>query len=155
MSSGLAILAVDDEPRALTDIKRLLETSASVERVATAMSGTRVGSGTWASSAWRTIGARTPSTSSRIALCRGSAFRGARSSSNVAAVATDLVCRRFRRADRWPMRALHAPGYACSRRRSAATLRRATGISVSSRMMSTAVPLSWARSSTACLRLTR
>jgi DNA-binding LytR/AlgR family response regulator len=38
MSSGLAILAVDDEPRALTDIKRLLETSASVERVATATS---------------------------------------------------------------------------------------------------------------------
>ena len=35
---GLAILAVDDEPRALTDIKRLLETSASVERVATATS---------------------------------------------------------------------------------------------------------------------
>src|SRR4051794_2451796 len=38
MTSGLAILAVDDEPRALTDIKRLLETSASVERVATATS---------------------------------------------------------------------------------------------------------------------
>ena len=38
MSDGLAILAVDDEPRALTDIKRLLETSASVERVATATS---------------------------------------------------------------------------------------------------------------------
>jgi two-component system response regulator LytT len=38
MSAGLAILAVDDEPRALTDIKRLLETSASVERVATATS---------------------------------------------------------------------------------------------------------------------
>jgi two-component system response regulator LytT len=38
MSSGLAILAVDDEPRALTDIKRLLERSASVDRVATATS---------------------------------------------------------------------------------------------------------------------
>jgi DNA-binding LytR/AlgR family response regulator len=38
MSDGLAILAVDDEPRALTDIKRLLETSAAVERVATATS---------------------------------------------------------------------------------------------------------------------
>ena len=38
MTAGLAILAVDDEPRALTDIKRLLETSASVERVATATS---------------------------------------------------------------------------------------------------------------------
>ncbi|MDX6723808.1 MAG: hypothetical protein QOD44_2220 [Solirubrobacteraceae bacterium] len=36
--SGLAILAVDDEPRALADIKHLLETSASVERVATATS---------------------------------------------------------------------------------------------------------------------
>lgn len=38
MTAGLAILAVDDEPRALADIKRLLETSASVERVATATS---------------------------------------------------------------------------------------------------------------------
>jgi DNA-binding LytR/AlgR family response regulator len=38
MSSGLAILAVDDEPRALSDIRRLLETSASVDRVATATS---------------------------------------------------------------------------------------------------------------------
>jgi two-component system response regulator LytT len=36
--SGLAILAVDDEPRALADIKRLLESSASVDRVATATS---------------------------------------------------------------------------------------------------------------------
>ena len=38
MSGALAILAVDDEPRALADIKRLLETSASVDRVATATS---------------------------------------------------------------------------------------------------------------------
>jgi DNA-binding LytR/AlgR family response regulator len=38
MSDGLAILAVDDEPRALTDIKHLLETSVAVERVATATS---------------------------------------------------------------------------------------------------------------------
>jgi two-component system response regulator LytT len=38
MSGGLAILAVDDEPRALADIKRMLETSASVDRVATAKS---------------------------------------------------------------------------------------------------------------------
>jgi DNA-binding LytR/AlgR family response regulator len=37
-SGGLAILAVDDEPRALADIKHLLETSASVDRVATATS---------------------------------------------------------------------------------------------------------------------
>ena len=37
-SNGLAILAVDDEPRALADIKHLLETSASVDRVATATS---------------------------------------------------------------------------------------------------------------------
>jgi DNA-binding LytR/AlgR family response regulator len=36
--SGLAVLAVDDEPRALADVKRLLETSASVDRVATATS---------------------------------------------------------------------------------------------------------------------
>jgi DNA-binding LytR/AlgR family response regulator len=38
MSNGLAILAVDDEPRALADIKHLLETSAVVDRVATATS---------------------------------------------------------------------------------------------------------------------
>jgi two-component system response regulator LytT len=38
VSDGLAILAVDDEPRALADIKRLLETSTSVDRVATATS---------------------------------------------------------------------------------------------------------------------
>ena len=38
MSSGLAILAVDDEPRALADVSRLLESSASVDRVATATS---------------------------------------------------------------------------------------------------------------------
>src|SRR5690349_15773108 len=38
MSAGLAILAVDDEPRAPADIKDLLETSASVDRVATATS---------------------------------------------------------------------------------------------------------------------
>ena len=37
-TNGLAILAVDDEPRALADIKHLLETSASVDRVATATS---------------------------------------------------------------------------------------------------------------------
>ena len=50
---------------------------------------------------------------------------------------------------------LRVVGYACSRRRSAATLRRATGTSVPSRMTSTAVPLSWARSSTAWVRFTR
>jgi len=38
MSAGLAILAVDDEPRALADIKHLLDTSPSVDRVATATS---------------------------------------------------------------------------------------------------------------------
>ena len=38
MTTGLAILAVDDEPRALADISRLLESSASVDRVATATS---------------------------------------------------------------------------------------------------------------------
>jgi DNA-binding LytR/AlgR family response regulator len=36
--NGLAILAVDDEPRALADIKRLLEGSTRVDRVATATS---------------------------------------------------------------------------------------------------------------------
>jgi two-component system, LytTR family, response regulator LytT len=38
VSDGLAILAVDDEPRALADIKHLLESSTSVGRVATATS---------------------------------------------------------------------------------------------------------------------
>ncbi len=38
MTDGLAILAVDDEPRALADIKHLLESSTSVDRVATATS---------------------------------------------------------------------------------------------------------------------
>ena len=38
MTTGLAILAVDDEPRALADVPRLLESSASVDRVATATS---------------------------------------------------------------------------------------------------------------------
>jgi DNA-binding LytR/AlgR family response regulator len=38
MNGGLAILAVDDEPRALADVKRLLENSSSVDRVATATS---------------------------------------------------------------------------------------------------------------------
>jgi DNA-binding LytR/AlgR family response regulator len=38
VTDGLAILAVDDEPRALADIKHLLETSAAVDRVATATS---------------------------------------------------------------------------------------------------------------------
>ena len=40
MSEGttLAILAVDDEPRALADIRRLLENSPRVARVATATS---------------------------------------------------------------------------------------------------------------------
>src|SRR6201989_3721485 len=37
-AGGLAILAVDDEPRALADIKHLLEPSAAVDRVATATS---------------------------------------------------------------------------------------------------------------------
>src|SRR5436190_12086075 len=59
------------------------------------MSGTRVGSGTCASSAWRTIGASTPSTSSRIALRAGSARRGSMCSASVAAADTDLVCRRI------------------------------------------------------------
>ncbi|HSD80308.1 MAG TPA: response regulator, partial [Solirubrobacteraceae bacterium] len=36
--NGLAVLAVDDEPRALADIKRLLEGSPRVDRVATATS---------------------------------------------------------------------------------------------------------------------
>jgi DNA-binding LytR/AlgR family response regulator len=38
VTDGLAILAVDDEPRALADIKHLLESSTSVDRVATATS---------------------------------------------------------------------------------------------------------------------
>src|SRR4051812_46620838 len=52
------------------------------------MSGTRVGSGTWASSAWRTIGASTPSTSSSTALRDGSARSGSRCWTRVAAADT-------------------------------------------------------------------
>jgi DNA-binding LytR/AlgR family response regulator len=37
-SPGLSILAVDDEPRALADVKRLLETASAVEKVETAAS---------------------------------------------------------------------------------------------------------------------
>jgi DNA-binding LytR/AlgR family response regulator len=37
-SPGLSILAVDDEPRALADVKRLLETAPAVEQVETAAS---------------------------------------------------------------------------------------------------------------------
>ena len=40
MTEGLAILAVDDEPRALADIQRLLETSTSVDRVVKAVKRT-------------------------------------------------------------------------------------------------------------------
>jgi len=38
VTAGLAILAVDDEPPVLADVKRLLEASTAVERVATATS---------------------------------------------------------------------------------------------------------------------
>src|SRR6476619_7466748 len=57
------------------------------------MSCTRVGSGTCASSAWRTIGASVPSTSSRTAERLGSSRIGASTSASVAADGTDVVCR--------------------------------------------------------------
>src|SRR5919112_3259382 len=53
------------------------------------MSWTRVGSGTWASSAWRTIGASVPSMSSRIAARAGSVRRGWSDSTSV--VAADMA----------------------------------------------------------------
>src|SRR4051812_14009258 len=52
------------------------------------MSTVRVGSGTWASSACRTIGASVPSTSSRTAERAGSARRGSSASASVAATGT-------------------------------------------------------------------
>src|SRR3954447_13405173 len=52
------------------------------------MSTVRVGSGTWASSACRTIGASVPSTSSRTADRIGSARRGSSASASVAAAGT-------------------------------------------------------------------
>src|SRR3954447_18287831 len=56
------------------------------------MSCARVGSGTCASSAWRTIGASTPSMSRRMPARAGSARRGAIASESVAAADTGLVC---------------------------------------------------------------
>src|SRR4051794_17056360 len=53
-----------------------------------AIRGARVGSGTWASSAWRTIGASVPSTSSRTAARDGSARSGASTSSRAGAGGT-------------------------------------------------------------------
>src|SRR5919206_323722 len=62
------------------------------------MSATRVGSGTCASSAWRTIGASTPSMSRSTAARAGSARSGAIASDSVAAADTTVVCRaRFAR----------------------------------------------------------
>src|SRR5690349_10484589 len=52
-----------------------------------AISGARVGSGTWASSAWRTIGASVPSTSRRMAARLGSERSG--SSASASGAATD------------------------------------------------------------------
>src|SRR3954469_17040460 len=67
---------------------RPLTHATSPYRLATAISGTRVGSGTWASSACRTMGARVPSTSSRTAARAGSARRGCSASASVAAAGT-------------------------------------------------------------------
>src|SRR3954462_10455207 len=57
------------------------------------MSGTRVGSGTCASSAWRTIGASTPSMSRSTPLRAGSARSGAIASDSVADTDTGEVSR--------------------------------------------------------------
>src|SRR3954447_23626625 len=57
------------------------------------MRGIRVGSGTCASSAWRTIGARVPSMSRRIALRPGSARSGSRAVASEGADDTPLVWR--------------------------------------------------------------
>ena len=66
-----------------------------------AISRVRVGSGTCASSAWRTIGARAPSTSSRTALRAGSARSGASASASGAVIDTSLVCPPCRAAGPW------------------------------------------------------
>src|SRR4051812_20700201 len=54
----------------------------------TAINRARVGSGTWASSAWRTIGASVPSTSNSTAARAGSARIGSRACSSDVAVDT-------------------------------------------------------------------
>src|ERR1044072_6432884 len=63
------------------------------------MSCARVGSGTCASSAWRTIGASVPSMSSRIPARAGSARSGASASASVAAgrIASNVPLMRSRR----------------------------------------------------------
>ena len=58
------------------DVLVTLERLTAIASRLSAISGSRVGSGTAASSAWRTIGASVPSTSSRTAECAGSARSG-------------------------------------------------------------------------------
>ncbi len=60
------------------------------------ISSARVGSGTCASSAWRTIGASVPSTSSRIADREGSLRKGSSACSVVSAWDTSPVWRAVR-----------------------------------------------------------
>ena len=70
-------------------------TQATTPTRATWISRARVGSGTAASSAWRTIGASVPSTSSSTPDRSGSSLRGRRSSSREAVEAgTPVVCPR-------------------------------------------------------------
>src|SRR3954468_13223908 len=74
------------------------------------MSGTRVGSGTCASSAWRTIGASTPSMSRSTPLRAGSARSGAIASDSVADTDTGEVSRMRRPTPRRSAAFAAAPG---------------------------------------------
>src|SRR3954470_739219 len=67
---------------------RPLTHATSPYRLATAISWVRVGSGTWASSACRTMGARVPSTSRRTAARAGSARSGSMDSASASATDT-------------------------------------------------------------------
>jgi hypothetical protein len=76
----------------LRAVARRPDTQATIpKRLATSISGRRVVSGMWASSGCSTIGASTPSTSSRTAQCAGSS-RSGRSSSSMVASGTPVVC---------------------------------------------------------------
>src|SRR4051794_32493538 len=78
--------------RRASDARRPDTQATMPKRLATSISGRRVVSGMCASSGCSTIGARTPSTSSRTAEFSGSERSGRRSSSRVAASGTALVC---------------------------------------------------------------
>src|SRR5919202_5907374 len=80
--------------RRASDARRPDTQATTPKRLATSISGRRVVSGMWASSGCWTMGASTPSTSSRTAERPGAEVSGRSSSSSVATRSgTGLVCR--------------------------------------------------------------